>query len=96
MSAYVIAALQKVNDPEVFAAYQQAAIPTVGQYGGKLVVGSTKIEVGDGDWSPLGIVVGKFESLDRAKAWYYGPEYQAVVGLRLRSVDSGVIFVDGS
>ena len=96
MAAYVIAALQKVNDPAGFAAYQQVAIPTVYQYGGNLVVGSTKIEVADGNWSPVGIVVAEFESLERAKAWYYGPEYQAVVGQRLQSVDSGVIFVDGS
>jgi uncharacterized protein (DUF1330 family) len=95
MATYVIGAMQKVNDTAGFAAYQQAAIPTIGLYGGKLIVGSTKIEVADGKWSPVQIVIGEFESLERAKAWYYGPEYQAVVGQRIQSTDSTVIFVDG-
>ena len=95
MPAYVIAAAQNVNDPAGFAAYQQAAVPTIGQYGGKFIVGSTKIEVGDGNWSPIGMVVIEFESMERAKAWYYGPEYQAVVGQRIQSTDSAMIFVDG-
>ena len=95
MPAYVIAAAQNVNDPAAFAAYQQAAVPTIGQYGGEFIVGSTKIEVGDGNWSPIGMVVIEFESMERAKAWYYGPEYQAVVGQRIQSTDSAMIFVDG-
>ena len=65
MAAHVIAAVQNVNDPAGFAEYQQLAEPTVHQYGGKFVAGGTKIEVADGNWSPIGLVVIEFESLDR-------------------------------
>ena len=94
MSAWVIGAIQKVNDEAGFTAYGGAAGPTVAQYGGKRVAGGTKIEVADGTWSPAGMVVLEFESLAKAKEWYNSPEYQAIVGQRLSTADSGLIFVE--
>ena len=96
MAAWVIAAIQSVNDAAGFSAYGEAAGPTVAKYGGKRVAGGTKIEVADGTWSPAGMVVIEFESLAKAKEWYNSPEYQAVVGQRLRTSDSGIIFVNGA
>ena len=95
MTAWGIAAMQKVNDADGFAAYGAGAGPTVAQYGGKRVAGGTKIEIADGTWSPSGMVVLEFESLEKAKAWYNSSEYQAVVGQRLSTSDSSLIFVDG-
>ena len=65
------------------------------QYGGKLVINSTKIDSGDGDWNPAGMVVLEFENVDLARKWYNSPEYQAVIGQRFNSADSAVIIVDG-
>ncbi len=96
MAAWVIGAIQKVNDQAGYSAYQQAAGPIAPKYGGKRVAGGFKIEVADGSWSPAGMVVLEFESLAKAKEWYYGPEYQAIVGQRLETADSGLIFVDGA
>ena len=96
MAAHVIAAVQNVNDPAGFAEYQQLAEPTVHQYGGKFVAGGTKIEVADGNWSPIGLVVIEFESLDRAKQWYNSPEYSMAKPRRIPAADSGVIFIDGA
>lgn len=58
------------------------------------MAGGTKIEVADGTWSPSGMVVLEFESMEKAKAWYNSPEYQGVVGQRISTSDSGLIFVD--
>lgn len=96
MAAWVIGAIQSVNDAAGFAAYGEAAGPTVAKYGGKRVAGGTNIEVADGSWSPAGMVVIEFENLAKAKEWYNSPEYQAVVGQRLNTSDSGLIFVDGA
>ena len=41
-----------VNDEAAFGAYQGVAMPTIEQYGGKMVWVSTGVEVGNGDWSP--------------------------------------------
>ena len=96
MAAWVIGAIQSVTDPAGFSAYAEAAGPTFAKYGGKRVAGGTKIEIADGTWSPAGMVVFEFESLAKAKEWYNSPEYQAVVGQRLSTSDSGLIFVDGA
>ena len=96
MAAWVIGAIQSVKDEAGFSAYGAAAGPTVAQYGGKRVAGGNNIETADGTWSPGGIVVIEFESLAKAKEWYNSPEYQAVVGQRLSTSDSSLIFVDGA
>lgn len=83
MAAYAIGAIQSVSDPVAFSEYGRLTRLTLEQYGGKIVVGGSKIEVADGTWSPIRMVVIEFESLEHAKPWYYGPEYQAVVGQRI-------------
>ena len=95
MAAYVIGAIQSVNDPTAFSEYQNLALPTLAKYGGTVVVGGTKIEVADGNWSPTGMVVVEFETLAKAKEWYNSPDYNPLVSRRNASADSGVIFVDG-
>jgi uncharacterized protein (DUF1330 family) len=95
MPGFVIGQLNAITDAAAFGAYQGAAGPTVAQYGGKLVLNSTKIENGDRGWNPAGMVVVEFESVDQAKKWYNSPEYQAVVGQRFSSADSALIIVNG-
>ena len=95
MAAYVIGAIQRVNDSVAFSEYQNLALPTLAKYGGTLVVGGTKIEVADGNWSPTGMVVVEFETMAKAKEWYNSPDYNPLVSRRTASADSGVIFLDG-
>jgi uncharacterized protein (DUF1330 family) len=59
-----------------------------------LVMMSQSIEVGDGSWSPIGIIMFEFESMAKAQEWYNSPEYSAVKPMRLRTADTGVIFAD--
>ena len=94
MATYVIGAVLSVKDPEKFAAYQQAAGPTVALYGGKILGGGTNIEVADGTWSPIGMVVIEFASMAKAKEWYNSPEYSAVKSQRFDNADSGLVFLD--
>ena len=42
MAAYVIGAIQSVNDPAAFLEYQNLALPTLAKYGGTVVVGALK------------------------------------------------------
>ena len=87
-------ALHGITDEAAFKAYQDLAGPTIGQYGGELVFQSSGVEAGDGSWSPMGIILFKFESAAQARKWYNSPEYQAVVGQRISSTDSNTIFID--
>ena len=96
MAAYVISPIQSVSDPELRSEYGRLAGPTLEQYGGKVVFGGNKIEVADGDWSPIAIAVIEFESLAQARKWYNSPEYSPLIAMRTACMDSGLIFVDGS
>jgi|TARA_B100000809_G_scaffold203423_1_gene204467 uncharacterized protein (DUF1330 family) len=95
MAGYIIGQIKELNNTDAFGAYQGAAGPIVAQYGGKLVVNSTKIDARDGGWSPVGMVVLEFESVEQARKFYNSPEYQAVIGQRFDSADSALIIVDG-
>ena len=39
------------------------------QYGGKILGRGTNVEVANGTWSPIGLVVIEFESMAKAKEW---------------------------
>ena len=94
MPAYVIGAVESINDPAGFAEYGQLVRATFAKYGGKLIAGGSDIEVGDGSWSPIRVAVIEFESMDRLKEWYNSPEYSPVKLRRLQTATSGVIFLN--
>ena len=83
-----------MSDPEKFSAYQQAAGPTVAMYGGKVIAVGTNIEVADGTWSPIGLLVIGFESMAKAKDWYTSPEYSAIKSQRIDNTAGGLVFLD--
>ncbi len=94
MPGYFMGALHGINDEAAFKAYQDVAGPTISQYGGELVLRSDGVESGDGSWSPMGIIMFKFDTPEQARKWYNSPEYQAVIGQRFASSDSNTIFID--
>jgi len=84
MAAYFIAQYV-VEDPELYAEYQQGAGPTIPAAGGELVVFDTAAEIVEGTPPGLQTVILKFEDVAAAKAWYASADYQAVVGKRLEA-----------
>ena len=88
--------INEVKDPEAFTEYQQLAGSTLEQYGGKVSAYGTKVEVADGNWSPMGANVIEFEIITKAIEWHNSPEYHPLVSRRTGSTDSGLIFVDGA
>jgi uncharacterized protein (DUF1330 family) len=82
MAVYFIAQYV-VNDPAKYGEYSQGAGPTLAQYGGELVAFDVAAETIEGTPPGPQTVIIKFESADKAKAWYNSKEYQAVVGKRL-------------
>ena len=82
MSVYFIAQY-KVNDPELYGAYQKGAGPTIAKYGGELVAFDVAAATVEGEPPGPQTVILKFESAEQAREWYDSPDYQAVVGKRL-------------
>ena len=70
-----------VTNPEKYAEYPMAAMPTVVQYGGKMLVGTDEVHVLGGNPSPTFVVI-EFESVEAVQRWYNSPEYTKVKHLR--------------
>ena len=96
MPAYVVGTIYDIKDPSGFDEYGDQARPTLAKYGGKLVMSSRSIEVGDGSWSPIGMVMFEFESMVKAKEWYNSPEYGEAKPLRHKAATSNMLIVDGA
>ena len=96
MSAYVIVS-SEINDPERFKTYMTAAPATVAQYGGEYVVRGGPLSTLEGGWTPKRLTVLRFASVERAKAWYHGPEYTAARALRAGVTDRfDMVVVEGT
>ena len=85
----------RITDNEALQAYIPKAVETMGPYGAELVVLDEKSEIKEGS-SDLGrTVILKFESRERAEAWYNSPEYQKVLPERLGASEGYALLVDG-
>ena len=98
MPAY-IAFLIDIRDQAAFSGYTRAAAPTYAMYGGGVAMRGPIVDLLEGDLEvrhDTRLVVLQFPSLDRARAWWHSPQYQAAVKLRQHPVsDSRVFLVDG-
>lgn len=94
MPAYIIVEIE-VTDPARYEDYKTRAAATVADYGGSYVVRGGIAEVLEGDWQPKRIVVLRFDSVERAKAWWSCAEYAAPKRLRHETAKSRMIVVEG-
>ncbi len=94
MAAYFIFS-HKVLDAETLnKAYLPKAVETLKAYDPEILVVDQNIEVVEGNSSDTRTVVLKFKNREEAKRWYNSPEYQAIIHLRLDSVEGGATLCD--
>ena len=94
MPAYAIFHVDEIIDRERLKAYQQAAHPTVAEFGGKVIAAYGRQEIVEGP--PLvGIVTIEFPSYEIAQAWYHSPGYSNAKRLREGAVSCRAAIVDG-
>ena len=53
------------------------------------------MEILEGTWKPVRLVVLEFPSLARAKEWLASPEYMAILPIRQRYAKCDFVLVDG-
>ena len=96
MAAYLIFT-HKVSDADTLNNdYLPRAVETLGPYNPEIVIVDENVEVIEGDSGHTRTVALKFKDRDEAKRWYNSPEYQAVVGLRMDSIeDAHAVLCDG-
>ena len=95
MPAYIIAVVD-VTDLEKYKAYAAAAGPATQKHGGKYLARGGPFEVLEGGFVGKRFVVLEFESMEKAKAFYHSPEYQAARQNRIGGADFNMVVVEGA
>ncbi|MGZ3172966.1 MAG: DUF1330 domain-containing protein [Croceibacterium sp.] len=93
MSAYFIARYN-VTNPEGFAAYRPAVMPTFEGHDVEFLSVDPAGDVLEGS-PPQVTVVLKFPSKEAALGWYNSPEYQAIKHHRTDNSEGDAILVEG-
>lgn len=94
MAAYIVVEV-RVQDPVRYADYRAMVPTSLEKYGGEFIVRGGAVETLEGDWQPERFVVIRFETVERAKAWYDSEEYRAAKELRHATSQGKMILVEG-
>jgi uncharacterized protein (DUF1330 family) len=69
---------------------------TIARYGGRYLARGGAIDVIEGNWSPLAIVLVEFPDRDAAARWYASPEYAEALRIRGSKLHRNMIVVEGT
>ena len=94
MAAYAIIE-SEVTDRVVFDDFLGQVPAFVQAHGGKYLVRAGATEVVQGDWIPRRLAVVEFDSLEKARAWQYSPDYAELRAMLNRSSRTNVVLVEG-
>jgi uncharacterized protein (DUF1330 family) len=97
--AYIIAEVEKdsskVEDPAASRRYAEEAPKSLAAFGAQYVIRGGNVQTLEGD-APKGyIVVIGFDSVEKARAWYYSPAYEAIKPIRQNSSKSRLLLIEG-
>ena len=90
---YIIAHID-VADPDAYARYAAAAIKTIADHGGKVLVRGGRSEVLEGKVRGRNVIL-EFESYDAARRHFYSEQYQAARALREGAAEMEMVLVEG-
>jgi uncharacterized protein (DUF1330 family) len=97
--AYLIAEVEKdpskPQDPEAARRYAEEAPKSLIPFDGRYVVRGGKVQTLEGDPPKGYIVVIGFDSLEKARAWYDSPPYEAIKSIRRNTTKSRLLLVEG-
>lgn len=85
-----------IRDPERFKQYTALSAPAVEAAGGWYPVAGVRPEVLEGSFAADRIVLVEFDSLERARAFYYSAAYQAAKLKRAGAADFKMLLLPGA
>ena len=94
MAAYFIFNHNVLDAETLNDDYLPKAVETLKPYDPEILVVDQNVELVEGRTEDNRMVVLKFESREEARTWYDSPEYQAIIDLRLNSVDGRAVLCD--
>jgi uncharacterized protein (DUF1330 family) len=93
-SAYIVSDIT-ITDPARYEEYKRLSTLAIQAHGAEICVRGGPIQVLEGDWSPRRVVVLKFPSVERARAFYDSPEYTQARTMRQGAAVMRMIVVEG-
>lgn len=94
MAAYLVVDID-VTNPAQFEKYKKLAPAAVAKHGGRFLIRGGAYEVLEGDWRPQRLTIVEFDSMEKAKAFYNSPEYQAAIKVRKGAANMKFLLVQG-
>ncbi len=93
-SAYILSNIT-VTDAEQYEQYKKLSSIAMQVYGAEVCVRGGKTEVIEGDWTPERVVLLKFPSLEKARAFNDSPEYGAARQARQGAAVMRMVLIEG-
>jgi uncharacterized protein (DUF1330 family) len=94
MTVYLVVDIA-VTNPVQFEEYKKLAPAAIAKYGGRYLIRGGAYEAMEGDWKPQRLTIVEFESMEKAKAFYNSPEYQAAIKARKGAANMKMLLVQG-
>lgn len=95
MPAYCLFENLEVIDAAKLEEYKRLVPPIVARYGGTYVARGGAVELLEGAWTPTFPVMIEFPTIEAARAWYTSAEYAPLKAMRLASLRSNAVLVEG-
>jgi uncharacterized protein (DUF1330 family) len=99
--AYIIAEVErdpnKTGDPTAMKKYAEEVPKTLAAFGARFQVTSpsNKVQTLEGEATKGFITILAFDSVEKARGWYYSPAYEALKPLRESTSKSRLLLVEG-
>ncbi|WP_213953463.1 MULTISPECIES: DUF1330 domain-containing protein [unclassified Variovorax] len=95
MSCGYVIAYVEVTNPTQYEEYKKWSTVAMQAHGAEVCVRGGQVEPLEGDWKPTRVIVLKFPSLEKAKAFYDTPEYRKAREARAGAAIMNMIAVEG-
>ena len=95
MPAYLICRIH-VTDPQRYDEYKKLTPAAIAKHGGRFVVRGGPVTTLEGPDEHDRVVVIEFPTMERAKAFWDGPDYAAAKALRKNAATGQFILVEGN
>lgn len=95
MAAYIIARI-RVTDPGQYEEYRKLSPAAVAAFGGEFIVRGGETETLEGPDETRRMVVVRFDSMDRARAFYHSEQYRVARAAREGAAETHFVLVDGA
>lgn len=94
MPAYVIFDVE-IRDPARYQEFMAAVKPALEEAGARYLARGGVHKVHEGDWEPRRVVLLQFPSVEAWEAFYHGPTYQGLKGIRDECSSARLVSVNG-